>query len=397
MRACRAPSPHALSPCGAARGSRHRLRASPASPPPDNAGAQFDALRAWVHVNGGFVSPSLQLTPSDHGSDDRELYLAGPAASGTLLASLPRSCCLSLPDNGSDAPWPARMAQLVLAAQADPRCAPVTALWPRTVPVGTLAPWPVLQLLGDTLPDVRDTAAGLQLALEKDRHCPPDSVSDTDWEWALSVALSRVAHPEGCPFRLLAPVFDMANHSGGEPDLEWTWCADTDALQMRTARDLSAAGPVRILYGSTHGNTDLWLGYGFAVDDNESDTLALWTDPDELLAWLDEHIGSSEHTAAEFPAAPEEEWAPLLAGRNGTLHEPLNRWLGGGDASGRDAIHRRAQQLLDALDNGLASLDDERWSSADAEGAQFLPSLRRLFAAKRMLLSELLVHAAPPQ
>ena len=389
MHTCATPSPHPLPLSGTARGSRHRLRACPASPPPDNADAQFDDLRAWVHARGGFVSPSLRLTASDHGGEDRELYVASPVASGTLLASLPRSCCLCLDDSESNEPWPARMAHLVLAAQADPTCAAVTALWPRAVPVGTLAPWPVLQLLGHTLPDVRDAAAGLQLALEKDQHCP--SVSDDNWQWALSLALSRVAHPEGCPYQLLAPVFDMANHSGGEPDVDWTWCPDTHALQMRCTRHLNAAGPVRISYGSEHSNSELWLGYGFAVDDNEQDTVQLWADHDELLDWLHEHMGGSEHTA------PEEQCVPLLAGRHGALLEPLNRWLGGGDASCRDAIHRRAQQLLDALNTGLTSLDDARWNSADADGSQFLPSLRRLLAAKRLLLIELLAHGAPPQ
>ena len=263
--------------------------------------------------------------------------------------------------------------------------------------MGVLAPWPVLDLLSDALPDVRDTAAGLQLRLEeaKAKACPV-GVPAADFEWAVSLALSRVARPSLSSLDLLAPVFDLANHeSGDKAALRWVWCPAAEALHVHAARDLEP-GLARVSYGE-HCNTDLWLAYGFTLPDNPNDNIVLWPDMLACAEWVEEHMtgGGGANTAAELQVTVEEELEPLRAGRRGELHGPLLRWTDSDAAGARAAVHRRAQQLLDALDGSLASLDGERWRGGEAEGAEFLPSVRCLLAAKRLLLQELLAHTAP--
>ena len=399
MPTCVAASPPALCPRVAARRTRPRLRAaSAASHEPD---ALFDALRAWVHARGGYLSPALRLSASEHGG--RELRVAVPVLADTLLASLPRSCCLCLDDEeerpaGLQLPWPARMALLMLAAMLDSSgFSAVVACWPpSTVPVGILAPWPVLDLLSAALPDVRDTAAGLQLRLEeaKAKACPV-GVPAADFEWAVSLALSRVARPSLSSLDLLAPVFDLANHEGGDQAaLQWVWCPAAEALHVHAARDLEP-GPARVSYGD-HGNTDLWLAYGFTLPDNPKDTIVLWPDMLACAEWVEEHMtgGGGANTAAELQVTVEEELEALRAGRHGELLGPLLRWTDSDAAGARAAVHRRAQQLVDALDGSLASLDGEGWRGGEAQGAEFLPSVRCLLTAKRLLLHELLAHTA---
>jgi hypothetical protein len=263
------------------------------------------SLRAWCAARGAEVHSGLTVAASAAGG--RGLFAARPLAQGTRVARIPASCCLS--DEPADAaaaaaPWPVRMAAAVLRAAADgERWAPFVAALPReAVPLGAFAAWRVLKeaQLPHTLASAADTAWLLQH--EARRAACGGGGDDAEeeeaaWRWALSVALSRTCKPIGAtrrdgdgaeaPLRLLAPLFDMANHTFGEPDLLWEWERDDGALVLHTARDAHPGEELRISYGE-HASDTFWLHYGFvpAAGENACERTPLFEGVAHALHWL---------------------------------------------------------------------------------------------------------------
>ena len=343
--------------------------------------AESSALTAWLQARGAQVHPALTVSRDAHGL--RGLFAALPAAADTLLACIPLACCLAddpSPLAPASAPWPARMAAAVLRAQGDAAWAPVVAALPReAVSVGALAPWSVLREL--QLPSALAAAADVAWLAE---HPARGDASPDAWAWALSVALSRTCRPHGAPARLLAPLFDMANHAA-EADAALRWAWEAGALTLTTARDVAAGEELRICYGE-HCSATFYLHYGFVPAQHPADTVALFGCEAHAEQWL----SGGGDDACDTLSAEDAAEAALRCGAGGAvdgrLLDLLEARLGGWDAAA-DAVRRRAGQLLAELPTTAAQ--DEVALAALPRGHETeLPMRARL--AHKLILSNLL-------
>lgn len=345
-------------------------------------------LSAWLFARGAAVHPALTVSHSADGL--RGLFAAQPVAAGTRLARIPFGCCLTDAPEASS-PWPARMAAAVLRARDDPAWAPLVAALPQeTVPVGALAPWPVLREL--QLPYALAAAADVAWLTE---HELRGDAEPEAWAWALSVALSRTCRPEGAPAHLLAPLFDMANHAAeDEAALNWDWEDDDGgALTLTTVRDVSAGDELRICYGA-HCSATFYLHYGFVPPQHADDTAVLFGCEAHAEAWLAAG-GDAGADACEALNGDEAEEAALRCGAGGTVYarllDLLEARLGGDADAAAHAVQRRAAQLLQDLPT-TAAQDAEALAAMPRGDEAELPMRARL-AQKRILLD--LLHAKP--
>ncbi len=285
--------------------------------PSPAAAPELERLLSWAALRGADVHGSLSIAPlpaSEGGG--RGLVAARALAAGTRLARIPLACCLTdepVDAAAAAAPWPVRMASAILrAADAGEAWAPFVAALPReAVPVGAFAPWRTLKEA--QLPHVLATASDTAWLLQ---HAARPACSDGAWRWALSLALSRTSRPDGCAARLLAPVFDMANHSfEAEPEIAWRW--EAGALLLHTTRDVSAGTQLRISYGE-HANDVFWLHYGWAPEagENPHDRAVLFDDAAHAERWLEDEDaeGASAGGDASEEGAEEARAQLLCAG-----------------------------------------------------------------------------------
>lgn len=122
----------------------------------------------------------------------------------------------------------------------------------------------------------------------------PEGVETADgltfdiWLWAASIFSSRsftsaLLPPElragdgDEPFPVLFPLVDIANHN---PSARVTWFTNTAAQYCGSAleikNDVTIGGGEQVWNNyAPKGNTELLLGYGFCVEDNPNDTVAL--------------------------------------------------------------------------------------------------------------------------
>lgn len=72
---------------------------------------------------------------------------------------------------------------------------------------------------------------------------------------------------------MLVPVIDLLNHN---PRAVVTWAAENGGFQFSSQRDAQVSSPVELFnnYGRK-GNEELLLAYGFCLEDNSADTVAL--------------------------------------------------------------------------------------------------------------------------
>ena len=343
--------------------------------------AECAELTAWLQARGAHVHPALTVSRDAHGL--RGLFAAQRAAADTLLLRIPLSCCLTdepSPLAPASAPWPARMAAAVLRARDHAAWAPVAGALPReAVGVGALAPWSVLREL--QLPSALAAAADVAWLTE---HPARGGASADAWAWALSVALSRTCRPLGAPARLLAPLFDMANHSD-EADAALRWAWDAGALTLTTARDVAAGDELRICYGQ-HCSATFYLHYGFVPARHPADTVALFGCEAHAEAWL--ASGSGGDDACEALSAEDAAEAALRCGAGGAvdgrLLDLLEARLGGDGDAAADGVRRRAAQLLAELPTTAAQ--DEAALAALPGGHEAELPMRVRLAHKRILL-----------
>jgi hypothetical protein len=293
-------------------------------------------LLAWCAARGAELHPGLTVAASAAGG--RGLFATRALAAGTRVARIPAACCLTdEPCDSADAgaPWPVRMAAALLRAEAAGEAwAPFMAALPRqAVPLGAFAPWRVLKeaQMPHTLVRASDTAWLLQ---HDARHAACGGADDEDaWRWALSVALSRTCKPLGAtrrgdddtPLRLLAPLFDMANHTFDEPALLWAWEErDGGALVLHTAREAHAGEELCISYGD-HASDTFWLHYGFVPTQgaNACERTPLFESEAHAAHWLThsegaeddgDDVGGGGFRADDDADAEEAEEARLCAG-----------------------------------------------------------------------------------
>jgi hypothetical protein len=296
-------------------------------------------LLAWCAARGAELHPGLTVAASAAGG--RGLFATRALAAGTRVARIPAACCLTdepCAAADADAPWPVRMAAALLRAEAAGEAwAPFLAALPQqAVPLGAFAPWRVLKeaQLPHTLVRASDTAWLLQ---HEARHAACGGADDEDaWRWALSLALSRTCKPLGAtrrgdddaPLRLLAPLFDMANHTFDDPHLLWAWEAEErvhhgggGALVLHTARDAHAGEELCISYGD-HASDTFWLHYGFvpAQGANACERTPLFDSEAHAAHWLTHSEGADDGDdlgggfRADEADAEEAEAARLCAG-----------------------------------------------------------------------------------
>lgn len=349
------------------------------------AAAATAELSAWLAARGAAVHPTLTVA---HNSADglRGLFAAQPVAAGTRLARIPFACCLTDAPEAPSPPWPVRMATAVLRARDDPAWAPLVAALPQeTVPVGALAPWRVLREL--QLPSALAAAADVAWLTE---HEARGDASPEAWAWAMSVALSRTCRPEGAPARLLAPLFDMANHTNEEDAaLQWAWEGDDGgALTLTTVRDVAAGDELRICYG-WHCSATFYLHYGFVPAQHAGDTAVLFSCEAHAEAWLaaggDEKEAGAD--ACEALSSDEASEAALRCGAGGAvdgrLLDLLEARLGGDTDAAAAAVRRRAAQLLQELPTTAAQ--DAAALAAMPRGDETELPVRARLAHKRIL------------
>jgi len=169
------------------------------------------------------------------------------------------------------------MAAALLAFSADEANEPVSRFWPTNEVPGSLAGEEVLAEL-HYLPVLRRAHSNswevtasprsslcLRLTPTQLMNHPLRGEADEEaWRRSLCIALTRTCKPEGAPARLVAPIFDCANHViEGEAELLWAW--SNDALEVTTARDVEETAEIRISYGD-HTAEDQFLQYGFVGD-----------------------------------------------------------------------------------------------------------------------------------
>jgi hypothetical protein len=217
---------------------------------------------------------------------------------------------------------------------------------------------------------------------------------EASWGRALSLALTRTCRPAEASLRLIAPLFDCANHvEESSAELRWAW--RNDALEVSTARDVVAGSELRICYGD-HSAEECFLQYGFvpAVSDRASESVVLFWSLEHLSDWLntpDDQRVRDWLTHGEGEAA--------LAERNGR-HDCEEDWLcvsgAGTEVDGRllDALstaewpgvlRRRAQELIRGF--GTTAEQDAGVLRGMAGGEAAAVRLR---IAKRRVLEQLL-------
>lgn len=184
-----------------------------------------------------------------------------------------------------------------------------------------------------------------------------------DFAWGRAVALTRAFHVTiaDVSHRALIPVADMFDH--GAADTSWGYDDDRGAFVVTAARPLAAGEEIRAIYGRFE-NSRFLASYGFAVDDNPEDEVALRFAPaDELRTDL------AGHLVWGLPLA-----APATLEVGTTFDERFRRALS--VARLRAATPR---ELVAAADRGRFLRGDLRWLGGRLEGL----ALEQLAAAAR--------------
>ena len=93
-----------------------------------------------------------------------------------------------------------------------------------------------------------------------------------EFSWARLTVLTRVFRLtiEGKRTRALVPVADLFDHQRPS-EARWTYDDARKSFTLTALKDLRPGDPIRVSYGRK-GNTDLFVTYGFCLEENEDDT-----------------------------------------------------------------------------------------------------------------------------
>lgn len=108
------------------------------------------------------------------------------------------------------------------------------------------------------------------------RHVPGfERFSLPAFSWARLTVLTRVFRltMQGKRTRALVPVADLFDHKRPS-EARWTYDDARKAFTLTALQDLQPGAPIRVSYGRK-GNTDLFVTYGFCLEENEDDTAEL--------------------------------------------------------------------------------------------------------------------------
>jgi hypothetical protein len=114
-----------------------------------------------------------------------------------------------------------------------------------------------------------------QQAHPDDVHRLPPPLSPLQWAFAL--VRSR-CFKAGADVFAFVPLVDMANHAVAHPAAQFEFSNGDGVIKgfaLRAARALTPGDEVTICYDSTHSNDRLMTQYGFTVDGNPNDDIAL--------------------------------------------------------------------------------------------------------------------------
>ena len=316
------------------------------------AGADWGALAGWLRAGGG-ASAALALEPAPIGPGGpvvRGLVAREPLAEGATILSVPLN--LAFGAAHAEGASTGELAESLLAECAKDggganggqwaeylRSLPASLATPITLAdadVGELQYAPAVAAVADFKAYVAAMhaggGAGGRYSLE-------------EFTRAVQMVHSRTFRTVGR--RVMVPGIDMLNHGG--PRLQnctlrlarpFGTAAFDDtqgvAIQLVALRDLAEGEQVLWSYGSKRSNDDFCQYYGMVVPDNDYETVALFGDVDEALAW---------HKAA-FGAEAAEPYAGALAASRA-------QDLGG---TARGAVENGADiHVLDALDGDPAA------------------------------------------
>ncbi|MBK9036168.1 MAG: SET domain-containing protein [Myxococcales bacterium] len=249
------------------------------------------ALLAWA-ADGGAAFEPIELRVDAAGN--RSVYARRAVAAGAPLVVVPRRLMITDVDlggdeavaavRGFDAMMHSRHSPMALwlararAVGAGPWTTYLDAL-PQASPwVPAFRPASALAPLAGTfaLDVVREVAAGYR----DDHDLATTLVAEladlplAEFAWGRAIAASRcfrIASADGGA-RALVPVADMFDH--GRVDATWAYDDSAGAFTVRAARALDAGQEIQISYGA-HDNAKFVASYGFAVDGNPEDEVAL--------------------------------------------------------------------------------------------------------------------------
>lgn len=354
-----------------------------------------------------------------HTSNGRGLVAHKDLREGELIASVPLSCCLTVPDGPGDTQ--ALAEALLHACEADSLWLELErgGLLPVSVDAAWLwepedieeLQWP--QAVGDALArrhQLRTVAARMPSGVPFERRL-----------WALSLVCSRsfyVWAPEGQRCRMLAPFVDLVNNeqpaaadiASGEADAS-PWSLRGDRFELCAARGFASGEEVLMFYGH-EASSELLINYGFCPPPVACEVVPLYTDLGELLdddRWTPPCPGRLRRAKAALLAGADAAEAPLAVRPGGLLAS--SQLLGAlrvlhsdADALGAleeshcpEAGHTVWQWRPGTPARVAAAVDASAIGHAAARARELLDSLPTSLAEDEAVLQSATAHEWPPQ